>query len=407
MKVAIFNTFLEGTSTGKIASGLYQQLKRDGHQCKVLYGGGERKDNPDFIKIANDQDIRLSWLHNQISGVHGAFAPFVNRRVRRVLENFQPDIIQLYNLHYYYLDMYWLFSYLKKNGYNTVYSMLDEYPYLGYCCYAFECNQFKTGCRNCNYKQFRKTYPRNLWRNGAERTIQLKKLAYQDFKSLIFVAPEWVIGRAKESYLLRDKKMEIVDEFVDNENIFIPRDSSKLKKKLRIPDDHIILLNVAPSKDPRKGVQYYIRLAERMLPQKYTFVHVGYQGDTFGLPSNFIPIPFVGDQIELATYYSMADLFICTSVADTMPNVCLDALSCGTPVAGFNVTGVPYVAEDPLGKFVEKGDIDALEAIVRQTVKKTEEVSRACRNYALSRYSPRTYYKKMMEIYKKIKNGDI
>lgn len=407
MKVAIFNTFIEGTSTGKIASGLYQKLKKDGHQCKILYGGGRKSANPDFIKIANDQDIRLSWFHNQISGVHGEFAPFVNRRVRRILEDFHPDIVQLYNLHYYYLDMYWLFDYLKKNGYDTVYSMLDEYPYLGYCCYAFECDQFKTGCRNCNYKQFRNTYPRNIWKNGAEKTIQLKKNAYDNFRNLIFVAPEWVIGRAKESYLLKDKKMEVVDEFVDNENIFVPRDSSKLKRKLGIPADHIIFLNVAPSGDQRKGVSYYINLANRMKDEKYTFVHVGYQGDTSGLPSHFIPIPFVADQVELATYYSMADLFICTSIADTMPNVCLDALSCGTPVLGFHVTGIPYVADAPLGKFVETGDIDALEDIALQTVKKTDVIQEACRKYAVNRYSPQIYYQKMLSIYKKMKNGEI
>lgn len=405
MKVLIINTFIEGTSTAKIATGLYRKLIENGHECLVLYGAGDESDNSDFIKIASDVDIKMSWFHNQITGVHGNFSPFVMPRIYKIINDFKPDIVQLYNLHYYYLDIYKLFDYLKKKEISTVYGMLDEYPYMGYCCYPYDCEQYKTGCRDCDSSRFKKEYPRNLFFNGARKTIMLKEKSYADFKQLVFTGPEFVIDRARESYLLNNKYLEILDEYVDNETVFVPKDTGLLRRELKIPEENIVVLNVAPSNDPRKGVSDYVLLAEQMKEnKKYTFVHVGYQGDVELLPDNFAPIPFVRDQHKLADYYSLADIFVCTSYADTMPNVCLDALSCGTPIIGYDVSGVPYVAEEPYGYFVEPGNITALEKILNRTNKKGPDKVKMCREYALKRYSPWAYYKRTMDIYQNLRS---
>lgn len=399
MKVLIINTFYEGTSTGKIATGMYERLRADGNECRLLYGCGEKSPNPDFIKLDTAFDIRLQWLANQITGIHSAFSPFVMPRIERIIDEFKPDVVQLYNLHYYYLDIYRLFAVLKARNIPIVYGMLDEYPYLGYCCYAYDCRQFLTGCMHCDYRQFRKTYPRNLFRNGSEKTVQLKKKAYDGYEKLVFTAPKWVIERAEKSYLLHGKNLKIVDEYVDTDTVFVPTEVETLRQRLNIPVGNLVILDVAPSNDLRKGVRFYIEVAKMMKEMPFTFVHVGYQGSADGLPDNFIAIGFVKDQHLLAQYYSLADAFVCTSMADTMPNTCLDALSCGTPVIGFNITGIPYVAEEPLGKFVEPGNTEELKKAIMQVEKKDSQLVQKCREYALKRYSPEVYYQKMKSIY--------
>ena len=85
-----------------------------------------------------------------------------------------------------------------------------------------------------------------------------------------------------------------------------------------------------------------------------------------------------------------------------MPNSCLDALSCGIPVLGFDITGIPYVADEPLGVFVEPENTEELTEVILKTGKKSEEISSRCRAYALKRYSLDTYYDKQMEIYKEL-----
>ena len=129
-------------------------------------------------------------------------------------------------------------------------------------------------------------------------------------------------------------------------------------------------------------------------------MNIGYDGPQDNLPSNYKAIPFVANQDELAEFYSLADLAMITSLSDTMPNTSLEALSCGSPVCGFNITGVPYVADEPLGIFVEPRNVDALFEVVKNTEKKTLDISRKCREYALRRYSPEVSGKRMLNIYK-------
>ena len=48
---------------------------------------------------------------------------------------------------------------------------------------------------------------------------------------------------------------------------------------------------------------------------------------------------FIGkteSQKELAKYYSLANCFICTSVCETYPTVCLEAASCGCNIVVFD-----------------------------------------------------------------------
>ena len=90
-----------------------------------------------------------------------------------------------------------------------------------------------------------------------------------------------------------------------------------------------------------------------------TFVFVGYNRSDWDIPSNMITVGYVSSQDKLAEYYSMADLYVCTSLADTFPTTCLNALGCGTPLLGFKAGGVPYCASEPYGTFVEvKADFD-------------------------------------------------
>ena len=402
MKVLIINTMWTGSSTGKIAYGFYKELSKRGHQCKMVYGNSFKECNDEnVIKIAPRLERSLHYRVNMLTGYHGRFAPIAFKRLKRVIKQFRPDIVQLYNLHGYYMDIYKLFYYLKTNCIPTVYSMLDEYPYMGYCCYPYDCEQFKTGCNNCQM-DMSGAYLKSLFFNRAQKTLHLKECAYNEFEKLVFVGPQWVVERAKESYLLKDKKLYVVDEFVDTKDTFLIMDSADLRQKIGISDDKIIVLNVAPLSDSRKGVKYFIELAKSFRDMRYMFINIGYDGDRNDLPSNFIAVPYISDQKLLAKYYSMADLFVCTSMADTMPNVCLDSLACGTPICGFDITGIPYVAEEPLGRFVTPGSLVELSNILLNTNKKNSKIEQECRKYAVNRYSVETYTDKMLDIYQRL-----
>lgn len=397
MKILIVSNIYKYGSTGQITYWYARELQKRGHECLVAAGGGEDIEDG-CVVIENKYESYIHYLLSLLTGYEGRFSPVATHKLLKIIEDYQPDVIQLFNLHGYYLNIYQLFRFIKKKGIPTVYTMFDEYPYLGHCCYAYDCDGFTGECRNCRLDK--KQYIKTLFFRRGHATYQLKKKAYQDFPKLCFTAPRWVCERAKGSSLLRDKKLCEVDEFVDVHSTYFIRETDALREKLQIPEEKIVFLNVAVFSDPRKGVAYYIEAARRMEKEsKYVFIHIGYNGDKEGLPSNFIPVGYVGDQNELANYFSLADKFICTSMADTMPNTCLESLACGTPVCGFDITGIPYVADRQCGSFIEPGNLDQLVREMEKTEKKSKDMQQYCRKYALSRYSVETFCDKMIKIY--------
>jgi glycosyltransferase involved in cell wall biosynthesis len=282
--------------------------------------------------------------------------------------------------------------------------MIDENAYLGDCDNAYDCQLFKEGCHNCKGQNFDINYQdfNGRWTAEGCRNLAIaKEKGYSSISNICFVAPQWVVERAEQSYLLKGRKFYVVDEYVNNNDIFVPRPVEEEKwLSLGIDTSKILILNVARFSNTRKGVRFYLDLARSMEDDdRYQFINVGFDGDRDEIPQNYVGIPFVSDQKELAEFYTLADLFMITSLSDTMPNACLEALSCGTPICGFDTTGIPYVAEYPLGQYVEPKNVEQLKQVVLSTNKKDEKMSKKCREYAMERFSPEVSGKNMLKIY--------
>jgi glycosyltransferase involved in cell wall biosynthesis len=273
--------------------------------------------------------------------------------------------------------------------------MWDEYAMTGACSFVFDCNKYESQCKACPHKR---DYPIS-WIFDTSRVLQAKKKHAYAMDNIAFVAVPYTARCAKRSYLLHDKKIYSADEAVVQKNISYPRDTTELRKELGIPADNKVILNVCVYPEERKGGKYYLETARKCLGHKdISFVHVGFMGDKSECPDNYIPIGFEKDQNRMAAYYSLADLFVCTSFAETQPNTCLEALSCGTPICGFNISGIPTCADPPYGEYVEPRDTDALKDIICARKKKTHNEMLAVVEYARSRFSSEEYNRKLRSI---------
>lgn len=78
---------------------------------------------------------------------------------------------------------------------------------------------------------------------------------------------------------------------------------------------------------------------------------------------------------ELTAMFRYADLFVFPSLADTFPNVVLEAMAHGVPVVATEVGGIPYQLDGGCGVLIQPGDANAIAAAVDSLADDHEKIS--------------------------------
>lgn len=402
MRIAIINTvYSSSKSTGKLAYGLYDYLMSNGNNDVYFYYGREIAKNENLHsdshikRIGNNFDNYVHGAMSRLVGNQGQYSIQATKKLVQDLKDKNIDAIYLMNLHGYYINIPILFDYIKENSIKCIYVMYDEYAFTGKCCFSFECNKFMTTCKECKHLP---EYPKSLFFDKSRHLFEMKRKAYESVQNIVFVGVPYTIRKARQSELLKNYKLVEMDEAINLRDIYYPRaerDKKALLSNLGIPENKVIILTVCSYPNERKGGKYYLECARKVQIDDFAFIHVGFNGDVSECPSNYFPINYVQDQNVLAQYYSVADLFVCTSLAETVADTCLESLACGTPILGFKAAGMPDCADNKHGTFVEAKNSDELVRVVIDTKKKTDEIIQSCREYACSRYDYNEYFSKL------------
>lgn len=404
MKILIVNVCAQYGSTGRIVSILKQGYEERGHRVIICYGSRkEFIDDSNYYKLTKKAESFLSALFYRLFGYQGIFLNRSTNQLLSIINNEKPDIVQLLNIHGYYIDEFKFLSFLAASGIPTVYSMMDEYAYMGKCVFSYDCNKFKEGCRDCKLK---KEYPTSLFFDRSSYYYEKKNQVYNNFKSIVFTGVPWVVSRAKESKLLRNKDIRIVNEPIDLDKYFYPRDTAGLRAELSIPKGNIVVLTVAVLSSPRKGGKYFLELCRKMGKKPgYSFIYVGYDTDEYDTPENIIKVPYVSSMNRLAELFSMADVFVSTTLSDTIPNACINALGCGTPICGFDLSGLSFIGinDTSIVKLVKPFNLEALEDAVSSFRPKDASVIIKCRDSVYYDYSPKKVVSDYLDVFESIK----
>lgn len=402
---AIVNS-VDSSSTGKIAIGLQSYLEENGVKTIFCYGYGNKSNNTNRFRSGNIISRFLHYIYIRLSGRICRSSTLPTIRMVRELKRHNVRNIFIINLHGNYLNDRILFNYILKENLNVVYIMADESAFLGNCMYRNGCTEYLNSCKSCPNTMF---YQNIIGRNPSSQGFDFKAKVYNKLHA-IFVAPEYVINEGRKSPLLQNCLTEILDEAIDVSK-YSPRNTDSLKKELGISPDKTVIVCIAPYTEAqnRKGVKYFIESARQMeSDSQFIFVHVGYgMNEKKTLPKNYIAKGYISDQEILAQYYSLADLFVFPSIEDTMPNACLEALACGSPLLCFNISGMPYIGDETVMKLVAPRNVDELVRVIKGTTKKTIEKINICRTYAVKRYDNKKYFAKLMSLMKKLELGEI
>jgi glycosyltransferase involved in cell wall biosynthesis len=396
MKVLLIDVNYKHSSTGKIVHDLYQGLMANGHEAAVCYGRGPLEVGENIYKFGINLETYFHAAITRLSGLTGYFSPISTFRLIRYIKRFNPDVVHIHELHAYFVNYLPIINYLKKNNIRTIWTFHCEFMYTGKCGHANECNNWKVECHDC--PQIRE-YPKSLLFDFTRKMFRDKKRLFTDFSNLVIVTPsQWLADRVKQSFL-SDKNIYVIHNGINTENIFFPRDFQHLKEKHQLKDEKIVLAVAPDLMSKQKGGRWVVELAKRFKGQNVKFILIGVKDLREEFDDNIIALGRTDNQVELAEYYSMADVFVICSERENFPTTCLEALSCGTPVLGFDTGGTSETAPKIfLGNFVPFGNIDNLYSCVKQNLEKSynsEQIVSYCKKY----YSTFAMYKRYLNQY--------
>lgn len=353
MKILQINSVCGFGSTGRIATDLYKVYEEAGHECIIGYGRGTAPEGFKTIKIGNDLDNYMHVAKTRIFDEHGFGSKNATKKFIEEIKKFDPDIVHLHNIHGYYINIELLFNYLKMTNKKVIWTLHDCWAFTGHCAYFdyIKCFKWKTGCEKCQQKS---EYPSTKVFENSKWNYEKKKELFTGIKDMTIVTPsKWLAGLIKESFL-REYKVKVIHNGIDLE-VFTPTESD-FRERYNIIDKKIIL-GVASIWDRRKGLNYFIDLANE-LNGEYQIVVVGLtEKQKKKMPKNIIVITRTNNIQELVEIYSAADIFFNPTLEDNFPTTNLEALGCGIRVFTFETGGSSECLNDKVGKVINNRNL--------------------------------------------------
>ncbi len=316
----------------------------------------------------------FSWM-TDLQDCGSVFATF---GLIRKIKKLKPDIIHLHDIVGWYVNIGMLFSYLKKCKIPVIWTFHDCWAFTGRCIYfdAVGCERWKTGCGNCPQIHY---MPRSNYFDLSAWNFRRKKRLFTGLERLTIVTPsDWLRRLTAESFF-KGTEARVINNGIDL-NVFRPTEG-KLYHQLQ-GEGKIIILGVAATWSPRKGMEDFKRLAND-LPDTYQVVLVGATPEECGNHPRIKCIQRTHHQEELAQVYSAASVFVNPTIEDNFPTVNLESLACGTPVVTYRTGGSAECIDELTGIAIKKGHYDELLRAVKKLVEDgKEKYAQACINKA-------------------------
>lgn len=373
---------------------------------EVYQAHGMRHVNPSRLKtiaVSSKIEEYFHFLQAFLFDEHGLGSERGTLRLVEQIKQIRPDVINIHNLHGYFINFKVLFDYLSTTNIPVVWTMHDCWPFTGRCFHFIGCNcyKWKVGCYNCKSET---GYTVSRFWDRSNQLFFLKKQLFTSIHNMFLVpVSEWLGAFLKDSFLSKYPSL-VIHNGVDIKK-FMPVVGNRLREKLGL-NNKFILLGVASPWSTRKGLDDFIVL-RRQLSNDYAIVLVGLsQKQIDSLPEGIIGIKKTEDQHELAEYYSMADVFVNLSYLDTFPTVNLESLACGTPVLTYRTGGSPEAIDEKTGVVVEQGDFIGLVTAISK-MRDNPMFPEDCRRRVERFFDKDKCFKKYIELFDKIINDDI
>lgn len=394
-------------STGRIAQQIGEKAISNGWESYIAFPAREPmvESCSKLIHIGCKIDQYFHALMTRIFDCCGFLSQYSTRQLISRIKKIRPDVIQLHNLHGYYLNLPALFDFLKCSNIPVVWTLHDCWAFTGHCVHytCVNCMKWKTGCYECPRKN---TYPNSFVFDRSKQNFEAKKKAYANMPNLTIVPVSYWLGNATKQSILGAYPLHVIQNGIDV-NVFRPRTDAVAKVRARYGlEEKYVVLGVATGWSEEVGLSAFLRL-RCQLSSHFAIVMVGCTPEILKLlPKDIIGIGRTNNVDELAEIYSAADILFNGSYQETFGLVTAEALSCGTPVIVYNATACPEIVTPKTGYIAEPMDeMQVLKYIMKDDMlspELREQRSKKCREYALKHFDKEKKYQEYVDLYKSL-----
>ncbi len=313
----------------------------------------------------------------------------------------QADVIHLHWTHQGLLSLRGMEK-IFSMGKPVVITLHDQWYMTGGCYTFLDCEGYLYGCTDCP-----------LLKKGsklASKILEKKIKLFSKYKITTVAISQWMLGNIKNSPALRDSNVHYIPNAIDT-NVFRAMDRHKVLEKLGLdPKKKRIGFVAVNINDPHKGASYLLRAVEKLSkvldPALYELLVIGRNDFHSNLMTqlNIVSTGYVQPD-TMPLYYNAMDVFVLPSITENLPNSIMEALSCGIPVVGFAVGGVPDMVKHKENGYLSKvKDADDLAQGIEWILKQADyqSLKQKARESVKEKFSYPVIGKKLLELYQNI-----
>lgn len=305
-----------------------------------------------------DRTLRRAWIKqlektSQSHGVGSLTDPRADLLRSSTSEIEKADVINIHKTEHF-VDLPALLGSLPPEK-PIVLTVHDISPVTGGCDYPGECDRFTEQCGKCPILKS------DSWNDYSSQIFNLRKSAYSNRGSGRFslaANSNWTGEMIRKSALTSDCRMDVIHLCID-QTVYSPikRDEARIALGIGLDEEVLCFAAHNISLPHKGGAQLAAALESIQVDRPLRLLTMGSghfkAADRFS-HSHFGKIE--SDELQ-ALIYRAADVFIIPSLEEAFGQTALEAVSCGTVVAGFEVGGIVDIVKNGLnGQLVERGD---------------------------------------------------
>jgi len=293
---------------------------------------------------------------------------------------------------------------IKKIKSPIVITLHDVWFITGGCHVNLACKKYETGCNQCPL--FETTYnPFNI----TSRIFNKKLNIFKNKNIDLIVLSKWMKDIVSASPIFSNSNINLIPNGL-NTDIFKPYDKKSARIFFSINQSAKIILfgGISAKSDFNKGYDLLMQCFTNIYQDNIELVIFGEKknNETYINGFKITNIGYLNDEESLAMLYSSADLVIVPSRQESFSQVCLESISCGTPVVAFDYSGprdiIQHQTNGYLAKPYDPKDLAIGIEWILQSLSKSNELSLKAREIAIEKFDIKKVAQSHIELYNRI-----